>query len=99
MIVTTMNDIPGYEVDERAPARFGDLLRIIRGKLVVFRLGKNDVGAPLELAPCVREDRVRRDEIAPQLDVEPGLFERLADRTCDEVLARLDPAARRAPDA
>jgi hypothetical protein len=46
----------------------------------------------------VGEDRVRRNEIAPQLDVEPGLLECLADRTCNEVLARLDSAARRSPD-
>ena len=49
--------------------------------------------------PGSRTSRRRVDEVALELDAEAGLLERLAHRAGGEVLARLDAAARRPPDA
>src|SRR5207253_8452439 len=64
---------------ERAEAGLGDLLRIVRGELVVSGLGEDDVRAPVEFPTVIREDRIRRNEVAAELDVEPGLLARCAD--------------------
>src|SRR5581483_4164125 len=85
------------ELVERPPAGLGDLGRVSDGDLLVLRLGEEDMRAPMQLATRVREERARVDEIAPKLDMEPGLLERLAHGAGDEVLAAVDAAARRAP--
>ena len=67
--------------------------------LLVLGRGEEDVRAPVEPRRPVDEARPRLDEVALELDAEPGLLERLALYRLDEVLARLDPAAGRPPDA
>src|SRR3954464_682952 len=85
------------ELLEGAPAGGGDLLRIAGLELLVVGPGKKDVRPPVELAAAVREDRIRRDEVALEPHAQPGLLERLPNSADGEVLARLDAAARRPP--
>src|SRR6059058_3127564 len=87
------------ELLEGAPARGGDLLRVAGLELLVFRSRKEDVRPPAELAAVVREDGIRRDEVALERHTQAGLLERLPDRAGAEVLVRLDAAARRTPYA
>ena len=86
------------ELVERSPAGGRDLVGVVRRELLVLRLGEEDVRPPRQLAARVAEQRLRRDEIAAELHVQPRLLERLPHRAGDEVLARLDAAARRTPD-
>src|SRR5262249_23601664 len=87
------------ELLECAPASGRDLRRVRWRKCIVSGPREQDVRAPVQLAAAVAEDRVRRNEIALELNVQPGLFERLAHRAVHDVLARLDAAAGRAPHA
>jgi hypothetical protein len=54
--------------------------------------------APRQLATVPREARAGGDEVALQAHVQPGLFERLALGTRDELLPGLDAAAGPPPD-
>jgi signal transduction histidine kinase len=86
------------ELVERSPARIGDLLWVVRGELYIVGSREEDVRLPRQLGLPVAEESRSDDEVAHEPHAQPGLLERLANGARLEVLAWLDPAARRAPD-
>ena len=82
-----------------APAGLGDLVRVLRGQLLRGGGRREDVRLPGHGLVREAEDGAGPDEVALELDLDPELLAALAEHACDEVLARLDAAPGRPPDA